>query len=50
MNKQSSYEHNRQRLISKLNFIDAIALKVNLTYLISNLNKIITSILIFIKQ
>ena len=50
MNKQPSCEHNKQRLISKLNSIDAIALKFNLTYLISNLNNIITSISIFVKQ
>ena len=40
MNKQPSYEHNRLSLRSKLNSIDAIALKFNLTYLISNLNNI----------
>ena len=34
----------------KMNFIDTIALKFNLTYLISNLNNIITSISIFILQ
>ena len=34
-------------MISKLNFIDAIALKFNLTYINSNLNNIITSISVF---
>ena len=44
MDKLSSYEHNRLSLRPKLNSIDAIVLKFNLTYLISNLNNIITSI------
>ena len=50
MNKHSTYEHYRQRLMSKLNSIDAIALRFNLTYLNLNLNSIITSISIFIKS
>ena len=50
MNKLPSYEHNRLSLRSKLNTIDAIAIKFNLTYLISNLKNIITSISVFIKQ
>ena len=50
MNKQLSYEHNRLSLRLKLNSIDVIALKFNLTYLILNLNNIITSISVFIKQ
>ena len=49
MNKQLTYEHDSQRMISKLNFIDTIALKINLTYLNSNLNNIITPISFFIK-
>ena len=50
MNKHSTYEHYRQRLMSKLNSIDAIALRFNLTYLNLNLNNIITSISVFIKS
>ena len=50
MNKLPSYEHNRLSLRSKQNSIDAMALKFNLTHLISNLNNIITSISVFIKQ
>ena len=38
MNKQPLYEHDRHRLLSKLNSIDAIALNFNLTYLNSNLH------------
>ena len=49
-NKQLSYEHNRLSLRLKLNSIDVIALKFNLTYLILNLNNIITSISVFMKQ
>ena len=49
LNKQLTYKHDSQRMISKLNFIDAIALKINLTYLNSNLNNIITPISVFIK-
>ena len=40
MNKLPSYEHSRLSLRSKMNSINAIALKFNLTYLISNLNNI----------
>ena len=50
MNKHSTYEHYRQRLMSKLNSIDAIALRFNLTYLNLNLNNIIISISVFIKS
>ena len=50
MNKHSTYEHYRQILMSKLNSIDAIALRFNLTYLNLNLNNIITSISVFIKS
>ena len=50
MNKHSTYEHYRQRLMSKLNSIDAIALRFNLTCLNLNLNDIITSISVFIKS
>ena len=50
MNKQPSNEHNRLSLISKLNFIDAIALKFDFTYLTSNLNNIITSISVLSKN
>ena len=49
-NKQLSYEHNRLSLRLKLNSIDVIALKFNLTYLILNLNNIITPISVFMKQ
>ena len=47
MKKLPSYEHNGLILRLELNSIDAIALKFNLTYLISNLNNIITSISVF---
>ena len=50
MNKHSTYEHYRQRLMSKLNSIDVIALRFNLTYLNLNLNNIIISISVFIKS
>ena len=50
MNKHSTYEHYRQRLMSKLISINAIALRFNLTYLNLNLNNIITSISVFIKS
>ena len=50
MNKQPSNEHNRLSLISKLNSIDAIALKFDFTYLTSNLNNIITSISVLSKN
>ena len=49
MNKLLSYEHNRLSLRSKLNTIDTIALRFNLTYLISNLNIIITLNISFYK-
>ena len=50
MTKHSTDVHYRQRLMSKLNSIDAIALRFNLTYLNLNLNNIITSISVFIKS
>jgi len=37
LNKTQFLDHNIMRLRSKLNFIDTIVLKFNLTYLISNL-------------
>ena len=47
MKKLPSYEHNGLILRLELNSIDAIALKFNLTHLISNLNNVITSISVF---